>query len=342
MAGSRPHEPHQPSQPGSPGIRLARPVQRPDTSALPRRVKHLIVLPGGAEPRESDPVSTRGESEPATGAQPGTADDFLDPDDHPDVDLGPRSGLRPSPGASPGIPARVRGGHAQAGAQAAALGQHEAPAVSTFRVKLAVISRSVTESRAPGMPFIIFASVLVSLALFGLVVLRVMVDQASFRVDELHSKVAIQQATLTQLRYADSVQEAPARIAAVATQLGMVPAVQPVVLGPGGVLLTPGSATAGGAAAPTTTVYAAGPAPRPQPATATKAAVPAGKTATAGQTATAGTTKPATAGTTKPATAGTTKPATAGTQAAQTTTTNTTAGTTRSTGVTTAQKPAHQ
>jgi hypothetical protein len=108
-----------------------------------------------------------------------------------------------------------------------------APA-TTFRVKLRVISRSVTQSRAPGMPFIIFASVLVTLAVLGLVVLRVMVDQASFRVDDLQTRMAQQQANLTELRYQDSLQEAPGRISTLAGQLGLVPAGTPQILaGPG-------------------------------------------------------------------------------------------------------------
>ena len=76
------------------------------------------------------------------------------------------------------------------------------------------------------MPFIIFASVLVGALIFALVVLRVMVDQASFRMDTLESQVTTQQAQLRELRYAVSVQEAPARVATLASQAGLVPATQ--------------------------------------------------------------------------------------------------------------------
>jgi hypothetical protein len=74
------------------------------------------------------------------------------------------------------------------------------------------------------MPFIIFASVLVGAAIFALVVLHVMVDQASFRMDTLESQVTKQQAQLRELRYAVSVQEAPGHVAGLAAQAGLVPA----------------------------------------------------------------------------------------------------------------------
>jgi len=90
------------------------------------------------------------------------------------------------------------------------------------------------------MPFIVFASVLVGAAIFALVVLHVMVDQASFRMDTLESEVTAQQAQLRELRYAVSVQEAPGRVAALASQAGLVPATQiQTLVGPG-----PGAQTA--------------------------------------------------------------------------------------------------
>ena len=103
------------------------------------------------------------------------------------------------------------------------------------------------------------ASVLVSVAVLGLVVLHVMVDQASFRVDSLDSRAAAQQAQVRQLRYAVSVQEAPARVAAAAAQQGLVPAgeVQAVV---GQAASTPTSTVT----APSTA--ATGPAPPAKPA----------------------------------------------------------------------------
>jgi hypothetical protein len=84
------------------------------------------------------------------------------------------------------------------------------------------------------MPFILFASVLVGAAIFALVVLHVMVDQASFRMDTLESQVTRQQAQVRELRYAVSVQEAPGRVANLASQAGLVPATQVQTLfGPG-------------------------------------------------------------------------------------------------------------
>jgi hypothetical protein len=106
----------------------------------------------------------------------------------------------------------------------------ELPGPSSFKLKLRVISRSVTSPKAPGMPFIIFASILVSLAVLGLVILRVMVDQSSFKVDDLGARVAQQQSQLTVLRYAVSEGEAPDRIAAQAAGMGLVPATQIQVL----------------------------------------------------------------------------------------------------------------
>jgi hypothetical protein len=100
----------------------------------------------------------------------------------------------------------------------------EAAPAQSLRLKLRVISRSVTSSRAPGLPFIVFASVLVGAAIFALVVLHVMVDQASFRMDTLENQVTRQQAQLRELRYAVSVQEAPSRVAGLAAQAGLVPA----------------------------------------------------------------------------------------------------------------------
>jgi len=114
------------------------------------------------------------------------------------------------------------------------------------------------------MPFTFLASVLVSVAVLGLVVLHVMVDQASFRMDSLDSKVAAQQAQVRQLRYAVSVQEAPARVAAAAAQLGLVPAGQvQTVVGPGA--STPTSTAAAPSAA------TAGPAPPARPAASSPA-----------------------------------------------------------------------
>jgi hypothetical protein len=102
----------------------------------------------------------------------------------------------------------------------------EIPPWLNLKLKLRVITRQVTPTHAPGTPFLVFASALVSMAIFALVVLHVMVDQASFRVGTLNSKVAAQQVSLRQLRYAESVQEAPGRLAAAAAQLGMGPAGQ--------------------------------------------------------------------------------------------------------------------
>ena len=177
--------------------------QDEDEAAAPRRVKHLIVLPGGAEPEDgeagADPQAPAGEPSPQL----------------PE----PRRQARSS-GAAPGGAASV------------------AAAQMTDAIPLEVSpAQSLRLTKAPGMPFIVFASVLVGAAIFALVVLHVMVDQASFRMDTLESQVTAQQAQLRQLRYAVSVQEAPGRVATLASQAGLVPATQIQTLvgpGPGG------------------------------------------------------------------------------------------------------------
>ena len=197
--------------------------QGEDEGVAPRRVKHLIVLPGG------------GEQGPDQWAEP-SADQWAEQGAEPeDGETGPdqeASAADPSPQLpDPRRQARSSGAAPGAAASAAAPQMTEAiplevsPAQS-LRLKLRVISRSVTSTKAPGMPFIVFASVLVGAAIFALVVLHVMVDQASFRMDTLESQVTSQQAQLRELRYAVSVQEAPARVATLASQAGLVPATQ--------------------------------------------------------------------------------------------------------------------
>jgi len=188
--------------------------QDEDEAAAPRRVKHLIVLPGGAEPEDgeagADPQAPAGEPSPQL----------------PE----PRRQARSS-GAAP------EGAASVAAAQMTDAIPLEVSPAQSLKLKLRVISRSVTSTKAPGMPFIVFASVLVGAAIFALVVLHVMVDQASFRMDTLESQVTAQQAQLRQLRYAVSVQEAPGRVATLASQAGLVPATQIQTLvgpGPGG------------------------------------------------------------------------------------------------------------
>src|SRR3979411_1975616 len=180
-------------------------------AVAPRRVKHLIVLPGGAAPEDD----ASGADQEADGEGDGDG-------------LAEAHGQMWSSGISQG-----GGGSAAAAPTAEAIPVEASPAQS-LRFKLRVISRSVTSSKAPGMPFIVFASVLVGAAIFALVVLHVMVDQASFRMDTLESQVTRQQAQLRELRYAVSVQEAPGRVASLAAQAGLGPATQmQTLVGPG-------------------------------------------------------------------------------------------------------------
>ena len=189
--------------------------QDEDEAVAPRRVKHLIVLPGGAEQGPEHWADQGAEPEDGEAG----ADQEAPPGDPSPPLPDPRRHARSSVAA--------RGGAATAAAaeMTDAIPLEVSPAQS-LRLKLRVISRSVTSTRAPGMPFIVFASVLVGAAIFALVVLHVMVDQASFRMDTLESQVTAQQAQLRQLRYAVSVQEAPGRVATLASQAGLVPATQ--------------------------------------------------------------------------------------------------------------------
>ena len=208
-----------------------REAQPPDAAeeVTPRRVKHLIVIPGGADAGLDEGTA------PAGVAPAGASGEAAAAELSPVSDAGPqRATIRipfPTGAGVPGAataPGAVMGtAAAQATAEALVL---DADQPSSFKLKLKVISRSVTSPKAPGLPFIVLASMLVSVAVLGLVVLRVMVDQASFRVDDLGTKVTQQQSQLTQLRYGVSVQEAPDRLAAKAAGLGMIPAnqVQPL------------------------------------------------------------------------------------------------------------------
>jgi len=162
------------------------PQDEEEEGVAPRRVKHLIVLPGGRRQRVTPPERTgkrtRGRGRRCCGGP------------RADVELGHLPGGR-------GLGCRRPDGRRDPA---------RGLARSKPKLKLRVISRSVTSTKAPGMPFIIFASVLVGAAIFALVVLHVMVDQSSFRMDTLESQVTRQQAQLRELRYAVSVQEAPA------------------------------------------------------------------------------------------------------------------------------------
>lgn len=200
------------------------------------------------------------------------------------------------------------------------------------------------------MPFIVLASTLVGAAVLGLVMLHVLVDQASFRVTDLQSRITHQQAALGQLKFAESVAAAPQRIASGATQLGLVPAAQLTVViapGPGSQAATvvantaqpprPAAAAlsrtspahaattatatpAAGAMAKVATPTVIGAAPAKPPANPA-AGSPTGTTATTATTATTG--HPATAGTGSAVGAGT-----AATAGRATTTTQPASGTT--------------
>jgi len=188
----------------------------PHDEGTPRRVRHLIVLPGGGDPEELA----------------GSADQAEDRQYR-------------SPGLSAGGAAHV----AAAAAEALPLPATE----PRLKLSLRVISRTVSAPRAPGIPFILFASALVSAAILALVVLNVMVDQSSFRLGQLDGQVTSQQAQLRQLDYAVSVGEAPGRIAALAARIGMVPATQVKALAPTATAVSSATTSRSASTVPTST-----------------------------------------------------------------------------------------
>lgn len=192
-------------------------------AVAPRRVRHLIVLPGGGDPDDGAGPEEAGRVAPAS-LSDGSEWDW-EPDND-DLEAIVEDGESPQPAQTWSSGMGTGSGAAVAAAQVAETVPLEAPPAHSLRLKLKVISQTVTSTKAPGMPFIILASVLVSAAIFGLVLLRVMVDQASFRVDSLDSQVTKQEAQLRQLRFAVSVQEAPGQIASLASQAGLVPGTQ--------------------------------------------------------------------------------------------------------------------
>ena len=211
------------------------PHETPVPPASPRRVRHLIVLPGGGAPEE--PAGRADRAEGYEHRSPG-----LTAGGQAAAELTARPGPPPS--------ALVGAGVAQAAAAAAEALPLPATEPQRLKLSLRVISRTVSAPRAPGIPFILFASALVSAAILCLVVLNVMVDQSSFRLGQLDGQVTAQQAQLGQLGYAVSVGEAPARIAALAARIGMVPAGQVKALAPTATAVTPATASASAAPAP--------------------------------------------------------------------------------------------
>jgi len=198
-------------------------------------VRHLIVLPGGGAPEE--PAGRADQDEGYEHRSPG---------------LSPGRPAAAEVTALPGPSAPTLAGAGAAQAAAAAVEALPLPATEPQRLKLSlrVISRTVSAPRAPGIPFILFASALVSAAILGLVVLNVMVDQSSFRLGQLDGQVTAQQAQLRQLDYAVSVGEAPARIASLAARIGMVPAGEVKALAPTTTSVTPATASPSAAPSP--------------------------------------------------------------------------------------------
>ena len=130
--------------------------------------------------------------------------------------------------------------------------------------------------RAPRTPFVIVIVAILGAGLVGLLLLNTALAQGSFRIHDLQRQSAALQDREEQLQIAVDAANDPARLAAAAHHLGLVPAQDPgfIRLSDGRLLGAPQAATA-----PPKKV-AATPKPSPQPSGPTAAAKPATKPTT--------------------------------------------------------------
>lgn len=77
-------------------------------------------------------------------------------------------------------------------------------------------------ARTPTARFAAAASVVVMGFVFGLVMLHILLAQASFRLEALHRRVADEEARHRRMRHEIAVAESPARIAEAAAGLGLI------------------------------------------------------------------------------------------------------------------------
>jgi hypothetical protein len=88
-------------------------------------------------------------------------------------------------------------------------------------------------------PTFALGAVLAFAIAFAVVALQVVLVQGQQRLDELHTDIAGETDTYNQLRLDVAELEAPARIVAAATQLGLVPPPEVVYLTPDGAITVP-------------------------------------------------------------------------------------------------------
>lgn len=125
--------------------------------------------------------------------------------------------------------------------------------------------------RPPRTPFVIVVVAILSAGLVGLLLLNTTLAQGSFRVHDLQQRTAALQDQEQQLQLSVDASSNPARLAAAARALGLVPAQDPgfIRLSDGRVLGEPQAATA--PPKPTVPTPSAAPSPRasagPTPAT---------------------------------------------------------------------------
>lgn len=95
-------------------------------------------------------------------------------------------------------------------------------------------SAQTAASRArPAIPFVTLSSMAVGALLLGLVVLSVLVAQTSFRLTDLQSAVAREEARYRHLRFQVATAESPEMVAKAAGGIGMVPPqTQEYIVGP--------------------------------------------------------------------------------------------------------------
>jgi len=96
---------------------------------------------------------------------------------------------------------------------------------------LSVVRGRPVPGRRPPTLFVIVALTATGVALFALVAAQVFLGQAAFRQDKLEAQVRAQRLITEQLELDTARLRSPARIAARARKLGMVPATNVVIVG---------------------------------------------------------------------------------------------------------------
>jgi len=82
---------------------------------------------------------------------------------------------------------------------------------------------AVRAGRFPSFRFVAVSSLIVAAFVFGLVLLNVLVAQASFKLADLETQVRTEEDRYRRMRYEVAFKESPARVAEAAAQIGLVP-----------------------------------------------------------------------------------------------------------------------